>query len=197
VTAKPLSTAALVVYAFAVALGLGVGSAYWALAGEYPFGGVAGGPWIAWPAVGSREVDPYARSIVTRRADIPLATGEGLVLTAAADSAGRRLDSACTYTVGAVTPQARLWTLTLYDQDGGFVPSELKRSGFTSAEVLRDDEGRFGIVLSRQLQAGNWLKLPDSGAFTLVLRLYETPAALGTGAIDAKTLPTIERGECA
>ena len=49
-------------YAFALALGLGIGSAYWALAGEYPFGGVAVGPWTAWPAVGSREADPYART---------------------------------------------------------------------------------------------------------------------------------------
>ena len=66
----------------AVALGLGISSASIALRGDYPFGGIEVGPWKAWPQVGSREADPYARAIVTRRAEIPLAVGEGLALTA-------------------------------------------------------------------------------------------------------------------
>lgn len=194
--AKPLSTAALVVYAFALALGLGVGSAYVAVSGEYPIGGVRIGPWTTWPKVGSGDADPYARTIVTRRAEVPLATGEGLALTATADSEGRALDAACTYRFGSVTPQARLWTLTVYDRSGALVRSDLERSGFTSAEILRDSEGRFTVVLSRQLQPGNWLKLPPEGPFSLILRLYDTPAALGTGAMEARALPVIERGEC-
>ena len=196
VTQKRLPTAALVVYAFAVALGLGIGSAHLALRGDYPLGAVHLGPWTAWPHLGSNETDPYARSIVTRRGEIPLATGEGLALVASADSQGRALDSGCTYTVGTATPQARLWTLTLYDQQGAFVTSELQRSGFTSAEIVRDPEGRFSIVLSRDVQPGNWLKLPDSGAFSIALRLYDTPASLGTSAVDASALPAIDRQEC-
>lgn len=196
VTRKRLPTAALVVYAFAVALGLGIGSAYLALRGDYPLGAVRLGPWTAWPHLGSSEADPYARSIVTRRSEIPLATGEGLALFASTDSQGRTLDSGCTYTVGTATPQARLWTLTLYDQQGAFVTSDLQRSGFTSAEVLRGPEGRFSIVLSRDVQPGNWLKLPAAGAFSIALRLYDTPASLGTSAVDARSLPSIERQEC-
>jgi hypothetical protein len=186
-----------VVYAFALALGLGVSSAYYAVSGEYPIGGVRVGPWTSWPQAGSREADPYARSIATRRAEIPLAIGEGLALKATADAAGRPLDSGCTYRVGTVTPQARLWTLTLYDRGGALVATDLERSGFTSAEVLRAPDGGFTIALSRELHSGNWLKLPAAGPFTLVLRLYDTPAALGTGAVDARALPTIERVECA
>lgn len=193
---RRLSTAALVVYAFAVALGGGVGSAWYALSGDYPVGAVRAGPWTAWPFVGSKDADPYARSIVTRTGDVPLATGEGLALVATTDSAGRPLDSACTYRVGAVTPQARLWTLTLYDEAGALATSDLQRSGFTSAEILRSAEGQFAILLSRDLQAGNWLELPKSGRFSLGLRLYDTPAALGSGAIDARSLPSIERLEC-
>ena len=195
-SSRPLPSAALIVYAFALALGLGVGSAYYAVSGEYPIGGVSAGPWTSWPQAGSRDADPYARTIVTRRAEIPLAVGEGLALTASADSGGRTLDSGCTYRVGSVTPQARLWTLTLYDRGGALVATELERSGFTSAEVLRGPEGGFTIALSRELQPGNWLKLPDAGPFTLILRLYDTPAALGTGAVDARALPAIERVGC-
>jgi hypothetical protein len=197
VSAKRLSTAALVVYAFAIALGLGVSSAYVAVSGDYPLGGVSAGPWKAWPQVGSRNADPYARTIVVRGSDIPLATGEGLAFTATADSAGRKLDSACTYRVGPAAPQTRLWTLSLYDRSRLLVPSELDRSGFTAAEILRDAEGRFAIVLARDLQPGNWLKLPAAGPFSLVLRLYDSPLSAGSASLDEKAFPSIERVDCA
>jgi hypothetical protein len=195
-SAKPLTPAALIVYAFALALGLGVSTAWFAVSGEYPIGAVRVGPWTSWPQVGSSSADPYARAIVTRRAEIPLATGEGLALTATIDGQGRDLDSACTYRVGSTTPQARLWTLTIYDRNGALVSSELERSGFTSTEVLREPDGRFFVALSRQLQPGNWLKLPAGGRFSMTLRLYDTPAALGAGAVDPRSLPAIERTEC-
>ena len=47
VSAKPLSSAALVVYAFALALGVGIGSAYVAVSGEYPVGALRVDPWTA------------------------------------------------------------------------------------------------------------------------------------------------------
>lgn len=195
-TAKPLSSAALVLYSCSLALGLGVGSAYWALSGDYPFGGVRIGAWKTWPKVGSRSADPYARAIVTRRGDVPLATGEGLLLSANVDSDGHDLDSACSYRVGAITAQARLWTLSLYDGSGVPAVSDLGRNSLTSAETLRDPDGKSAIVLSRDARPGNWLQLPKAGAFTLVLRLYDTPAATGSAALDPAAFPPIERLEC-
>jgi hypothetical protein len=195
VPARRISTSALVLYACAVALGLGISSASIALRGDYPFGGIEVGPWKAWPQVGSREADPYARAIVTRRAEIPLAVGEGLALTATRDSTGRDLDSACTYRVGNTTPQARLWTLTLYDSAGP-IRTELQRAGYTSAEILREGGGTFSIVLSRAAHAGNWVQLPAGGPFSIVLRLYDTPAAVGSANLEESALPAIERMEC-
>ena len=195
-SSRPLTPAALIVYAFALALGLGVSSAWFAVSGDYPIGAVRVGPWTSWPQVGSRNADPYSRTIVTRKAEVPLATGEGLALTATVDDQGRDLDSACTYRVGSTTPQARLWTLTIYDRNGQLVSSELERSGFTSSEIVREPDGRFTVALSRGLQPGNWLKLPSGGSFSLTLRLYDTPAALGAGAVDPRSLPQIERMEC-
>ena len=75
--------------------------------------------------------------------------------------------------------------------------SELQRSGFTSSEVLRDAEGRFSIAISREPMPGNWLRMPENGRPALVPRLYDTPVAAGTAALDARTLPTIERLDCA
>jgi hypothetical protein len=191
-----LTAVALVLYAAGLGLVLGVGSVFWLMRSDYPFGAVSVGPWKAWPRVGSPDADPYARAMVTRRAEIPLAIGEGLALTAIADSSGGRLDSRCTYRIAGTTPPARLWTLTLYDAERSLIATDLGRYGLTSMEVLRASDGRFEILLSRDLRAGNWLQLPQHGEFSLALRLYETPAAIGSGALDGSTLPAIDRIAC-
>lgn len=188
-------TALLVVYSLLLALGLGLGTTYWVLKGDPPFGSVSLGPWKAWPDLGSTSADPYMRAILAQRGDIPLAIGEGLGFTASTDSEGRGLDSACTYRVGADVPTARLWTFSVYDQEDRLLQTELGRSSFTSAEILRDGQDRFTIALSRSLQDGNWLQLPPAGRFSIVLRLYDTPGAAGTGLTES-AFPVIERVEC-
>jgi hypothetical protein len=193
---RPFSTVLLVVYSTALALGLGFGSAWWMLSGDYPFGVVRIGAWKAAPGVGSPKADPYSRAILTRRGDVSLAIGEGLALSARVDSAGRILDSACSYRIGTTTPQSRFWSLTLYDEAGSVVTTELGRSGFTSSEVLRDQDGHFTIELSRQARSGNWLQLPADGHFTLTLRLYDTPASAATASLDPASVPSIERLGC-
>jgi len=65
----------------------------------------------------------------------------------------------------------------------------------TSAEVLWGNEDEFSISLSRNLEPGNWIQLPE-GRFTLTLRLYDTTAAAGAGSLEADDLPRIDRGEC-
>jgi len=194
-TVRRVPTAFLVVYALLLALGLGLGSAYWAINGDPPFGSLRLGPWQAWPKLGSPEADPYMRAILARRGDIPLATGEGLGFTARTDSDGMPFDSACTYAVGAVAPVARVWTLTLYDGDGRLPVTELGRRSFTSAELLRDTQDRFSIVLSRTLQPGNWLELPASGSFAVALRLYDPPGAAGAN-LEEVDFPVIQRLGC-
>ncbi|MXQ14484.1 DUF1214 domain-containing protein [Microvirga makkahensis] len=192
---RTVPTAFLIVYSLLLALAVGLGSTYFILKGDPPFGSLTLGPWKAWPALGSTSADPYMRAILARRGDVPLAIGEGLGFTATTDSDGRALDSACTYRVGADTPAARLWTFSVYDQNGRLLQTELGRNSFTSAEVLRDGQGRFTITLSRSLQDGNWLQLPPSGGFSMALRLYDTPGAAGTGLTES-SFPVIERVEC-
>jgi len=192
---RSIPTAFLIVYALLLALGLGLGSTYLVLKGDPPFGSLSIGPWKAWPNLGSTSADPYMRAILAQRGDVPLAIGEGLGFTATTDSGGRALDSACTYRVGSVAPTARLWTFSVYDQDGRLLQTELGRSGFTSAELLWDAQDTFTITLSRGLQDGNWLQLPPAGRFSIVLRLYDTPGAAGTGLTES-VFPSIERVEC-
>jgi hypothetical protein len=190
------SNAALVIGALALAAALGLGTADLATRGGYPFGSVRAGPWTTWPRVGSREADPYARAVMARNADVPLAVGEGLALTANVDDAGRPLDSGCIYRIGSEMPPARFWTLTFYDSAGRLVASEANRSGFTSAEILRDAAGLFTILAAREPQTGNWLPLPASGPVSIILRLYDTPVAGGAASLEGRSLPKIERLEC-
>jgi hypothetical protein len=179
----------------AVAAFSGLGSAYLALNGDPPVGGVHVGQWLAWPKAGSRDIDPYAHAIVARTGDVPLGLGEGLMLVARSDNGGAPLDARCRYTVTGNVPQARAWTLTLYNDDGRLLADTTARTSITSAEVLRDSDGKASIVLSGEASPGNWLKLPAEGRFSLVMRLYDTPVA-AAGAMDSRAMPSITRTEC-
>jgi hypothetical protein len=108
----------------------------------------------------------------------------------------RPLDARCTYRIGTTTPQARFWTLTLYDAAGRPVDTPLGRSGFSSAELLREQNGAFTIFISREAESGNWLMMPESGELSLALRLYDSPASVGSAALEGGGLPRIERLEC-
>lgn len=191
------ASALLVLYTFIVAGALGLSSAHWMTKGDYPFGNVRVGPWTVWPRSGSREADPYTRAVNARTGTIPIAVGEGLLLRATADDAGRALESRCGYRIGSTMPQARFWTLTLYDSAGKPADTPLGRNSFSSAELVRDQGGAFAIVISREAQSDNWLMMPESGEVSLVLRLYDSPASVGSAALDARVLPRIERLECA
>ncbi|SFL52351.1 DUF1214 domain-containing protein [Methylobacterium pseudosasicola] len=192
------SVAGLAVYALALGGVLGLASADWATRGGYPFGGVQVGAWTAWPRAGAANADPYTRAVNARRGEIPLAVGEGLLLTAAVDDQGRALDATCSYRIGGGTPPARAWTLTVAGRGARDPGRPAVREGFTSTEILRAADGRFTVVLAPEVQPGNWLPSPrDSGPVRLALRLYDTPVAASVGTLDRDSVPAITRLGCA
>lgn len=192
------SVAGLAVYALALGGVLGLASADWATRGGYPFGGVPVGAWTAWPRAGAGNADPYTRAVNARRGEIPLAVGEGLLLTAAADDQGQALDATCAYRIGGGTPPARAWTLTVAGRGARDPGRPAMREGFTSTEVLRSADGRFSVILAPDVQPGNWLPSPrDSGPVRLALRLYDTPVAASVGSLDRASVPAITRLGCA
>ncbi|MCJ2059876.1 DUF1214 domain-containing protein [Methylobacterium sp. J-048] len=192
------SVAGLAIYALALGGVLGLASADWATRGGYPFGGVRIGAWTAWPRAGAAQSDPYTRAVNARRGEIPLAVGEGLLLTASVDDQGQALDAACSYRIGGGTPPARAWTLTVAGRGPRDPGRPAVREGFTSTEILRSADGRFALVLAPEVQPGNWLPSPrDSGPVRLALRLYDTPAAASVGSLDRDSVPAITRLGCA
>lgn len=182
--------------ALAVAAIIGLGSAYFTTLHSPPFGAMRVGPWVAWPQMGSSAIDPYARAVLARSGALPLGLGEGIAFTAMRDSAGQELDSACTYRLRGTVPASRAWTLTVFDAASRLFANETQRNGFTSFELLREPDGTANIVLARAVQAGNWLMLPESRHFQLVLRLYGASVSTMTGVLEDKALPVLERISC-
>ncbi len=92
--------------------------------------------------------------------------------------------------ISGTTPQARFWTLTLYDPQGRLIGNAIDRQGFTSQEIVRNADGSFDIVVAPRARAGNWLPTNGVDSYMLVLRLYDSPGrrrhARGARGADAR-----------
>jgi len=158
---------------------------------------VEAGPWRAAPRAALVDADPYTRAGRARSGEVPMAPGEGLAFFASVDETGAPLDARCDYAIAGPTPPARFWTLTPLDAKGRLTALPNERPALTSAQIVRDERGRFEIVASRHARAGNWLALPREGAFTLALRLYDTPASAQPASAGRGAMPSLRREGCA
>ena len=162
----------------------------------YGFGPVIVGPWIAWPQTGAPDIDPYARAAIARSGELPTGMGDGVAFYAHTDDVGNNFDGRCTFTVSGMTPAARYWTVTLYDPQGRLVANALHRHGFTSEEIVRDNDGRFVITIAPLARSGNWLPTGGIEHFILVWRLYDTPIGVATRTTKEGPMPAIARKGC-
>lgn len=182
-------------YVIALGAGLGLASVQISVAGRPAVGRVEIGAWDAWPRGGGRDVDPYMRAYLARGVHLPLGTGEGLELIAARDDLGQALDGRCRYLVSGTTPTTRGWTLGVTDSDGRVFALPLGRSGFSDAEIVRDEAGAMRIAVATEPQAGSWLPVPGR-RFQLRLRLYDTPLSSQAGELRPGILPSVTRIDC-
>ena len=182
--------------ALAVAAVVGLGTTWLALSRGTAFGAVPIGVWTAWPKTGTRDVDPYARATIARSGELPLGSGDGVAFVAQADDSGRLLDGRCDVLVSGTTPQARFWTLTLYDPQGRLIGNSIDRQGFTSQEIVRRSDGSFDIIVAPRARAGNWLPTNGVDSYVLVLRLYDTAVGVATRAAREVPMPTVSVRSC-
>ncbi len=177
---------------------VGLATTYYAVEHGEGFGAVHAGPWTGFPKNGAGDADPYARAIISRTAEIPLGLAEGLKHSVArTDGRGEKLDPRCDY-IGTRpgTGGARLD----HDVDGphgALIDDSAKLYSFTSAAILRGEDGLFTITISRAARPGNWLPLGQAKEFEIVLHLYDTPVSATAAALDAAAMPSITRGRCA
>jgi hypothetical protein len=183
-------------FALLLAAAIGLGATWLTLTRGVAFGALTIGAWTAWPKSGSVGIDPYARANVVRTGELPTGTGDGVAFYARTDDAGGIFDGRCTFTVTGVTPPARYWTLTLYDLEGRLVANAIDRHGFTSEEIVRGADGQFAINIAPRARPGNWLPTGGIEKFILVLRLYDTPIGVATGATREVPMPAIAKKGC-
>jgi hypothetical protein len=182
-------------FALAVAAGVGLGLTWLALTRGTAYGGVSIGAWTAWPRTGSTDIDPYARAMVARSGELPIGTGDGVAFFARSDDNRQPLDGRCDVLLAGTTPQARYWTLTLYDPQGLLVANSVQRHGFTSQEIIRRADGSFEILVGPRARPGNWLPTGGIDRYVLVLRLYDTPIGVATRGREV-TMPSVMRRGC-
>jgi hypothetical protein len=98
--------------------------------------------------------------------------------------------------VSGSTPQARFWTLTLYDPSGKLVANSIDRQGFTSQEILRRADGSFDVTIAPRARTGNWLPTSGVDSYVLVLRLYDSPVGVATRAAREAPMPGVTVRAC-
>ena len=182
--------------AFAVAAAVGLGATWLALTKGTAFGPLRIGAWTAWPKTGTAEIDPYARAIIARTGELPVASGDGIAFYAKSTDRGEVLDGRCEIVLAGTTPTARFWTLTLYDPEGRLIANSINRYGFTSEEIIRTMDGGFTIVIAPRARSGNWLPTSGVERYILVLRLYDTPVGVATRAGRDAQMPSVIRKAC-
>ena len=182
--------------ALVIAAAVGLGTTWLTLSRGMAFGAIPIGAWTAWPKTGTRDIDPYARAAIARTGELPVGSGDGVAFYARADDSNRPLDGRCDVAVTGTTPQARFWTVTLYDPQGRLVGNSIDRHGFTSQEIVRQSDGSFDIVIAPRARSGNWLPTGGIDSYVLVLRLYDSPVGVATRAAREVPMPAIAVRSC-
>jgi hypothetical protein len=183
-------------FSLIVAAAVGLGATWFALTEGTAYGGVSIGAWTAWPKNGTSGIDPYARAMVARSGELPIGSGDGVSFYARSDDNQRPLDGRCDAVLSGITPQARYWTVTLYDPQGRLVANSMDRHGFTSQEIIRRSDGSFAITVGPRARPGNWLPTGGVERYVLVLRLYDTAVGMTTSTGRDAPMPTIAERTC-
>lgn len=186
--------------AFAVALILGIGSAWYMIEHGSALTTTRVGPWKSWLAEGNPSADPYTRAHLARSGRLPLTSTAARYFSATTDSNGSDLSASCEYLLTGGALNARWWSIALYDSYGSLVPNPSKRYSFNSESAIRDSQGGYEIHIARTARPGNWLPSgDDSGkSLSLLLRVYglrDTDIS-GIGQVSPESLPKIERLKC-
>lgn len=174
---------------------LGLITAQHAVSGRYGVAAESRGAWTAWPRAADARIDPYTRAHYLSFGLVPSNRFDTVEYEARVDDAGRPLDENCTYLVSGFSPQARWWSMSALVTDDQAQPASEPRRGLVSGQIVYESDLSFRISVSRELQAGNWLRPPDSGDLVLLMRLYTPTNSVLRSPLDAD-LPSVERQVC-
>ena len=188
--------ALLVLIALAIGTLAGLGLTYLASARSNGFGAVTVGAWSVWPRSGTADADPYARASFARSGELPLERADGLLFEAASTDNGTRLDGRCEVRIQGRLPQARFWTLTVYDERGRLIDNPAERYGFNSTEIVWNQDGTFEMTAAPRARSGNWLPTGGRERIVLVVRLYDAPIGIASRTGEPLEMPRVTQVAC-
>ncbi len=180
----------------AIALLLGLGSAWRTVNHGFSATAARYGPWAFWFREGTADADPYTAAHVARQGSLPVTAASAMVFTATRDSAGSQLSGDCTYEIRGAAVPSLWWDIAAFTSDGEIMPNKTGRAGFSSANILAAPDGRFTVRLSPDVQPGNWIPAQRGTRVTLklsILRPFNPDALRKNG---SEILPEISLVEC-
>jgi len=183
----------------AIALILGLGSAWHMITQGSTLTTLRAGPWSAWYSAGSPDADPYTKARVARSGRLPVVSTTQMEFIARTDGNGDPLEAACHYSVIIPEVSALWWSLALYNGEGDLIESRAGRHAFNSKNALPDSKGDVTVALGPSPRAGYWLPTGGGGNLMLVFKVfrpYDT-ADLASGEMPLDILPRIEQVDCA
>ena len=180
-----------------VALGGGLGSAWYMIEAGSRLSTRTFGPWVTWPSAGRPEADPYTRAHIARNAELPLSSTAELTFRAKTDNRGAWLTSGCDYAIVMEEFDPAWWGLAVYDLQGRLIANAADRHAFNIGSAMRDLDGRTVVTLARDARPGNWL--PSGRGNRIVLVLTVQDANMANAVHDGgslKSMPDIVRTGC-
>jgi len=180
----------------AIALTLGLGSAWRAVNHGFFAAANRYGPWVFWFREGTADADPYTAAHTARQGTAPFTSASAMVFTATRDSSGSHLSGDCTYEIRGAAPPSLWWNIAAFKSDGAIMANKTGRSGFTGANILSAPDGTFLVRVSPDVQPGNWI--PAARGDRVILRLTVL-RPLNPGALlkpGGEALPDISLVEC-
>jgi len=183
----------------AVALLIGLGSAWWSINAGLG-SALQNGAWSTDPAIGSEAAGPYARAAVARAGLLALNKSETVYFTASIDDAGEPLSTKCSYRLEGKPLATRWWSITVYGSDHYLTPNEDHHYSQAMNTVTRNADDGFTINVSPDGSGLNGIPTAASGpdeedAFSLTLRLYN-PDEDTYSNLESLALPTVTKEGC-
>ncbi len=147
-----------------------------------------------WSGLGGAAIGRYGTNYAARAGVARVGLGalppeDAVYMTCQQDGAGIPFDGSHRYTLhfakDQIPPVRAFWSLTMYSDDGYFVPNPIHRFAIGDRDPLRfNPDGSLDLYIQHDAPGGdrdrNWLPAPE-GKFNLALRLYWPGEEIASG----------------
>lgn len=135
------------------------------------------GAWRIHKNLSSPNLSAHARAYLVTSGHLPLPQDQALYFFTYIDAAGKTLNADCDYELVGDEMDAFWWSVSIHSTDFEQFENSSHRYSFNMANIIRNNDGKFSIIVSSKVNKGNWLPLNEQVAqngnnFMMSLRLY-------------------------